>query len=406
MRVIGLCAAASACGSPPSSSLPIVRSAWTVAPTRCTGEELEPTPPQPHAPYPVAYVWLDRTMLVAFVGARMFRATAPDGTTFDALDTDPRSEGLLVLDVANKTIVRAFRGAGPHTAVLRAGSRSELLFIEGGYGDLGWRNRIGRLDVATGCLHASRWLGNVSVRIDRSPEGFIVAPSGSPRRGHERLERYEAATLQQTAALDVSHFDSFAIEPTTRLLVTVGSTDDTIRLRDPVTLAERGAKTMDVQIRSGWWVRPRHGQIALRYETPCTSTTPRSSMQMICREGPRREGVVVVELEPLREVARLPALHPLDGAAWTPDGVVLRGTCSLARTVCEWTPETGAVRPAAQPAAATPAEMTLSPDGDTYATKGPDGATIEVRSLSKSLLLWQLALPRDTSDQRYLPSTP
>ena len=406
MRVMGLCAAASACGSPSSSSIPVVPSTWTVAPTRCTGGKLEAEPPQPHNPYPAEFVWLDRKMLVVFVGARDFRATAPDGTTFGALDTDPRSVGFLVLDVANKTVVRAFRGAGAYTAVLRAGSRSELLFAQGGYGDQGSRDRLGRLDVATGCLHASPWLGDMSIDVDRPTDGFIVAPDGNVSRRYEKLERYDGATLQRTAALAVDRFDSFAIDPTTRLLVTISQGDDTIRLRDLVTLAERGAKTMDVHVRaySGWWVRPQHGQIALRYETHCTSTTPLTSMHVHCREGPRREGIVVVDLETLREVTRLQTTQPFDPAVWTPDGAVLRGSCSFAKTLCEWTPETGADRPAARPVVANREEMTFSPDGDTYAMAGPDGTTIEVRSLSNDLLLWQLALPRDTSDQRYRPS--
>lgn len=393
MRVVALCTAACACGSPPSSPVPVVRSAWHVAPTRCTGEKLEAVPPQPHDPYVGDFVWLDRTMLVAFVGARMFRATAPDGTSFDALDVDPRSVGFLVLDVASRRIVRAFRGAGAYTADLRAGSRSELLFAEGGYGDQGARDRLGRLDVATGCLHASPWLGRVSIRIDRPTDGFVVAPDGGSH-GHERLERYDAATLQRTAALAVGRFDSFAIDPTTRLIFTLGWVDDTIRIRDPITLAERGAKTMDVHTERGAWVRPRHGQIALPYETHCTSIGPRGSMRMECREGPRRHGLVLVELDPLREVARVETTYPFERAVWTPDGTVLRGSSALERTASEWVPETGALRPVAQPDGAAPARMTLGPDGDTYATETPDDTAIEVRSLSKDLLLWRLALPR------------
>ncbi len=368
-----------ACSPVPTSALITAPPATT---TPCVGTTLEPLAPDPLG-WVDHLVWLDSTTLVAFVGG---------GPNLQA-------NGLLVLDVPARTIRRAFRGLGPiGNAAFRVGSRGELLFSDQLYRDTRWEHRVGTLDLATGCVRASRDIGTWNVAIDPANDGFVVAADSTPDGGSTALVRYDAATLTPSPKRSVPRFDALSYDPTSNRLVASSYGDDPIRTRDPITLDEREAKSLAVSVRTGFSLRPAHAEIAMGY-TKCTPTgrpTRRPSMRVACREGTQEVGWVTVGLDPLVEVRRVE--RPVDAwncddrrISWTPDGARAFIPCHGVSQWMEWTPDTGAFRLIPAPPLDYWARTAWAPDGDTFAGFGA-GDTIDVRSISTGNLLWQIPL--------------
>jgi hypothetical protein len=363
MQTVAVLAAAMACTRPP------------VAPPSpaCAGTRFESLAPE--SPFTVTgFVWLDATTVIALVGGGF----------------DPHSNGVLVLDVAHRAVTRAFRAStGPLArAALRSGSHTELLIdvLDDG------SERVGTLDIATGCARTTTAESHAQIVLDPVNDGFVIA-------GPDNLVRLDANTLRRGSASPADRLDAIAYDATTNALVTSSNSGDTIRVRDPVTLAERGVMTLAVSARAGFTVRPRHGEIVLPYSlcTPTGRHTVEPDPRITCREGTIERGLLIASLRPLAEVQRVHLPEDADcdirRIAWTIDGSRAFLPCNAERELAEWTPDTGAVRMMPRPPLQYWSVMALAPDGDTYAAVGAH-ATIEVRSLSSGDLLWQLPLRR------------
>jgi len=340
--------------------------------------------------------WVDASTLIVFLGGMVTRLTAADGTSQQVLEIDPTTNGLLVLDVARRQIVRELRGASATITVPRAGSPTELLFVESAHHADGAKERVGRIDIATGCVHASEWVRGWSmIAIDTVNEGFLMGHQ-DPNRGAETLERWDAATSRRTASRAVPRFDVLRHDRTTNLAIMTSFGDDAIRVRDPITLADRAERRLDVAVTSGFAIRPGRGEILLPFERRCTPLpgAPRRTMRRMCKEAFLDRGVVVVAIDSLAEVARatLPYDFEPTRASWSRDGAHVVVPCGRGREQCEWTPETGAIRRMPRPSL-DEWSVTPAPDNQTYAMPGPDGS-VELRSRSTGKLLWQVPLPR------------
>jgi len=183
-------------------------------------------------------------------------------------------------------------------------------------------------------------------------------------------------------------------DPKTNLLVTASFGDDTIRERDPVTLADRASKTLAVHVREGFSLVPGRGEIAMAFETPCTRVNPPTEVRVECREPVQEHGMLVVGLDPLTELHRSQITPEIDARrlAWVPNGSRAYAPCEDDHLLCEWTPETGAVRTLPAAALGYWSKLTFAGDGDTFVAEGPH-ATIDVRSMTTGALAWQLPIP-------------
>ena len=104
--------------------------------------------------------------------------------------------------------------------------------------------------------------------------------------------------------------------------------------------------------------------------------------------------MLVVGLDPLTELHRSQITPEIDARrlAWVPNGSRAYAPCEDDHLLCEWTPETGAVRTLPAAALGYWSKLTFAGDGDTFVAEGPH-ATIDVRSMTTGALAWQLPIP-------------
>ncbi len=368
----------------------------TGAPSRgtgaCPGTVLESLAPTPRSPFITGLLWLDPATLIVGVAGRVVDEASPDGSHHQVLDVDPHSSGMFVIDVVQQKIQRVFRGASFIDAQPRRGSQTELLVLDGNYTDHGWRNQVGVVDLASGCLRSSEAFAEGVVAIDPGTDSFVVSRGQDNGRKVNALERWEAKALRPDATRSLPRIDAMSYDPHTNLLVTTSFANDTIHLRDPVTLDERSAKTLPVRVRQGFSLIPGRGQIAMAFETPCTPTGSTVGEHVECREPVQEHGLLVVNLESLTELHRSQIAPELEGRlTWVPDGSRAFAPCANGHELCAWTPETGEVRRVQAGMTNVAAKLAFAADGDTYATEGAEGS-LEIRSMATGALRWHVAL--------------